>query len=100
MPSEWYDDDESDDDESEDNEDGNGNDNEDEHGNDNEDEHGNEDNEDDNDDDDNEENELPPIQGQIEGSRPQTRSAALVVLRRLGGGEREVHDLRELIGGR
>ena len=109
MPSEWYDDDESDDDESEDNEDGNdnednedgnGNDNEDEHGNDNEDEHGNEDNEDDNDDDDNEENELPPIQGQIAGSRPQTRSAALVVLRRLGGGEREVHDLRELIGGR
>ena len=85
MPPEWYDDDESDDDESEDNdEDGNEDDN---------------DNEDDNEDD-NEENELPPIQGQIEGSQPQTSSAALVVLRRLGGGEREVHDLRELIGRR
>jgi hypothetical protein len=43
---------------------------------------------------------LPPRQGQIEGSQPQTGSAALVVLRRLGGGEREVHDLRELIGRR
>jgi cobalamin biosynthesis protein CobT len=108
MPPEWYDDDESDDDESdneedneEDNDDNDDNEdneeNDDDNDNDNEDEHGNEENEDGND---NEENELPPRQGQIEGSQPQTGSAALVVLRRLGGGEREVHDLRELIGRR
>ena len=106
IPDGWYDDeqsednedDQSEDDQSEDNEENEENeenDNEENEDDDNE-ENDNEENEE-NDNEENEENELPHRQGQIEVSRPHTRSAALVVLRRQGGGAREVHDLRELI---
>jgi len=103
IPDGWYDDEQSEDDDNEENEDDDNEENEDDDNEENEDDD-NEENEDDdneeNEDDNDEDNELPHRQGQIEGSRPHTRSAALAVLRRQGGGAREVHDLRELIDGR